>query len=341
MNGPGPDAPAEGTVEKPRRREARRQVMPAGFLKKSAVMEAQLKKAQAKVRRTELELARFQMARRDLPLRFPEVDASMSCQPALVFPGFRRETNPAVVGAVRAALSLGLYSAAFNGVAEVLGCDRMGLLLVETFRAQRDGVKCGVLRLRFEYNPEVSAAVYASGRARYLKGCARAWEIVKSEAAVKALLDCLPAYFAAVVDLDALAVSINLSEPPLQARSEAMFELFLQPLDVETSAIMEGLRAERPQDVIAREKTYIHAGTGIGFVPLPAAATLRTVYPWLLLRYSVASGKPRYVTYFALTQQVEAVTFGTAAPGSQRSIAHYADTCRVHGLPTFTVVQPA
>lgn len=328
-----------GPVAEPRPRGIRRRPTAAGLLKTLVTTEAQLKKARMMVCRTEEALTRLQIARRDLPLRFSNVEASMSCQPALVLPGFRREADPAVIGAVRDALSLGSYPAAVNGIAEVLGCDRMGLLLVETFRAQRDGAKCDVLRLRFEYNPEVAAVVYASGRARYLKGRAKAWEIVRSEAAVSALLDALPAYFTAVVDLDALSISLNLAEPSLQAKSEAVFDPLAQPAVVETSAIVSGLRAERPQDLIEREKVYIQAGTGIGFVPLPAATTLRTTFPWLLLRYAVPEGKPRYVTYSTATQAVELVMFGTAAPGSQRAIALYADACRILGGLAFTICE--
>ena len=140
-----------------------------------------------------------------------------------------------------------------------------------------------------------------------------------------------------MIDLDAMAVLVNPSEPTKGQRTAAAFALLPFHLPVEPGTVLAVLRAARPADPVAAETLlYVHSGTSAGFVPFAAEHRCFTRMPFLLLRYAVPGGKPRYAAVSTLALQVEEVSFGTAAGGTQRAIARYADTCRVHRVPAVT-----
>ncbi|WP_323004893.1 hypothetical protein [Denitromonas sp.] len=76
------------------------------------------------------------------------------------------------------------------------------------------------------------------------------------------------------------------------------------------------------------QRIYLHDGRQFVTVNAEVAAFATNV-PFLLLRYAVGNGRPRYVAYSTLGKCVETVAFGNAEKETKRLIARYCDTLRV------------
>lgn len=278
-----------------------------------------------------------QAARRYLPCDFPDAAAAAGLQPALWPVGFRRELDPAVIGQVREALLRSRFAAALDGVADALGCDRLAVLMTEAGRAVRRGVKSRILHLRYQFNPAVNELLRATGRAYLERGASRCWDIVPDGQGMEMVLAAIPGHFSALVDLDTLAVLVYPARPTAAQQTVPSFGILPFHRVVEAGAIIAALNSARATDQVERRTLYIHSGTPAGFVPFVPGRPCLTRLPFLLLRYAVSGGRPRYAALATLALQVEAVGFGNAAGGTLRAVARYADTCRMHRVPAFTL----
>ena len=75
----------------------------------------------------------------------------------------------------------------------------------------------------------------------------------------------------------------------------------------------------------------IHSGSSEGFVPFVPGRFYATRMPFLLLRYSVPGGRPRFAALSTRDLQVEDTSFGHTGAGTIRAIACYASVVHRSG----------
>ena len=277
---------------------------PALILTELERIDRQQKRLERTIARQEAEHRHRQAARRHLPSCFPEVAATAGTQPALWPVGFRWELAPAIVGQVREALLRDRFAAVLDGVADALGCDRLAVLIIEADRAVRCGVKSSILLMRYQFNPTVNEVLRATGRAYFQSGVIKCWDVVPDGQVVDVLQAAIPEHFSALVDLDALAVLVNPDQPTAAQRTGLSFDLLILHRVVEADTIIAALNAARPQDQVESRTLTIHSGSSEGFVPVVPGRPYFTRKPFLLLRYSVPGGRPRYAALSTRDLQV-------------------------------------
>lgn len=201
----------------------------------------------------------------------------------------------------------------------------------------RRGVKSRTLRMSHEFNPAVNEVLRVTGRTYFACGSAKCRDVVPDGQVVGLLQAATPEHFSALVDLDILAVLTDPARPTAAQQAVPSFGVLPFHRVVEAGAVTAALDAARPADRAERRTMYVHSGTSAGFVPFTPGRPCLTRMPFLLLRYAVSGGRRRYAALSTLALQVEAAVFASAAEGTLRAIARYADTCRAHRVPAFTL----
>ena len=166
----------------------------------------------------------------------------------------------------------------------------------------------------------------------------KGWHVILDTPDAKVSLErYISEVFAVVVDVSGGAVLRAVAAPSLGQKTIAMFAKI--PFHVETNLtdIIAALDEYR-NDNVRLETLVVHDGES--FVHLPdacrAGAPFWTQSPFLLIRYAVASGRPRYAIYSTLARMIEGIAFGEDKRTSM-FIARFRDSCDILKLQGFEV----
>lgn len=190
----------------------------------------------------------------------------------------------------------------------------------------REGVEVDCLGISTLYNEAMIALLREVGEARFARP-RRTWTIPLGRVD-EAFLSELTSIYAGLVDEDAG----TLCKSPAQAlRSVAppAFGLLPEAIGVDPADILAAYGRARPLDQITLKNSGIFEN---GFEPVPTDR-FATRYPLLLLRITVEQGQPRYVTWSALTGEIETLVFATEKRKLARLLARYSGSVRDLGHP--------
>lgn len=302
--------------------------------KATAKAEKERMKADAAVRRELVKLERLAEKRRSdrrwLPDSYLDWDESLFVDAHLVLDDFIRVQDKDVFERVLLALQASTISRVFDSIADIFDCDKHEICLLEGRNILRKGKKVFVVSFRYMYNQDfndVLKAVWATFDQNI-----KAWNL-SIEADEKLLVsESIGKYYRVVIDLNAMAIFTNKAAIQNTARDRLAFYKLPFHVSVMKSRVIESILSSRPSDDI-RGDLYIN--DGMGFIRYPEQEEIWTQFPFLLFRYTVADGRPRYACFSTLGMAVERFSFGNNDKKTSVAIARFMGACRVIKSPVF------
>jgi len=273
--------------------------------------------------REDARLARRRVKRLDLPDSFPDWDAAQDAESCLPLEGFTQLEDQGIFEQIRQALmEETTFAKAMVAIGNIFNCSRSEVCLVCERGISRLGVRQSIIRFQYPYNAAVIPIIKAAGDARF-DSRRKAWHLAPREDSAAVLQD-LAKHFVVMIDVDSMAVRVNSRADRMSSLQGVAFRPVPFHLEVKWSDILYAIRSARPGDKVEREAVFYHDGHA--FQPLPETAWVWTRLPFLLLRYAVPNGRPRYVSYSTLGEVVEDVMFANDSKSTMRGIARYMDT---------------
>lgn len=190
----------------------------------------------------------------------------------------------------------------------------------------REGVEMDCLGISTLYNEAMIALLRETGEARFARA-RRTWTLPMTRVD-ETFLQELTSIYGGLVDEDA---GLLCKSPAKALRSSAppSFDLLPEAIGVDPAEILAAYARARPLDQITLKHSAIFEN---GFEPVPADR-FATRFPLLLLRITVEQGQPRYVTWSALTGEIETLVFATEKRKLARLLARYSGAVRDLGQP--------
>lgn len=223
----------------------------------------------------------------------------------------------------RALVEESTFTKAVSAIADHFQVARCEVALVTKLKAS--GSAQPAYRFQFPYNEDAKDVIKDAGDARFDKQ-RKSWTLTPSEDAGMEILQELDESIAILIDAESLAIHIGPVAPVADDISRAAFRHLPFHMQLSWVDILEHIRLARPRETVERDKMFYHDGRL--FKPLPETPLIWTRLPFLLLRYAVSSGQPRYVSYSTVGGIVEQVMFGNSSRGTLGALARFTDTVR-------------
>lgn len=303
---------------------------------KKATLEAKAAKLDAKIRAEKAKLeraeAKRQAARKWIPDTYPSWGESNERAAVFNPPGFDRIQNQDTFEKVLSAMQEPSLIKVFDSLADTLACDKASICLVQSGWSTWSGKKADLLYFRYQYNPDFNSVLKDNG-ARF-RSQIKTWCIPVDDEGVRNIIDEISDFYTVIVDLDDLIILKNEKMPSSSAKTQTVFKALPFHINIKKDEIVNAILAHRSKEEIKNDRIYVN--TGDGFAPL-LEQEIWSQAPFLLLRYSVEEGRPRYVCFSTLGKSVEQVSFGNDTKKTARYIARYMDTCKVLRIPAYTI----
>jgi len=268
---------------------------------------ADMERAHSKLAKIERSLAQCRKARRWLPDVYPGWEQAEHADMSLSFDGFVRQRDRRQFEQVAAALQAGTIAKVFDTLSIVFNCDKSEICLTEERIATRNGEKMPVVYFRYVYNQAFNDVLKASGGATFNLRL-KAWSVALGGNAIEYVARRIGKFYRVVIDLGRMVIMHNENVPNVAAKTRAAFNMLPFHVQIKKSEVIDAILSSRPNDHILEDRIYINNGSG--FVSYPEQEVLWTRSPFLLLRYAVSSGRPRYVSLSTLGMVVEMISFG-------------------------------
>ncbi len=299
--------------------------------KKSAQLKAQIDRLNAKSHAQDI--ARNKR-RRNLPLKIndlPNEHQSIDYVPD----GFSVETGKSVISVFIDALSRDTFAAILDAFSDVFLCDRLEIAIIEKRTIQRNGKKLNVVSVRYGFNKSANDGLMTIPNTRFNGSAAKSWDIEMTEDNIHKMWSVLKQHFVVVLDVDLLCVFVNNDKPTHSFANSAAFTSLPSPLSWNASQIIDAIQ-QKTKDIPIN--FYVH--NGIQFVPIDLNSEYDTYVPFILCRYSVNGGQPRYVAYSVIGKCIENLSFQSDGKNMKRMIARYIDTLRTIKAIAFSPRDP-
>ena len=301
--------------------------------------EKELCKAKARLARTQHELAKLEQAaakrlkaRRWLPDAYPDWEQSKQANTILNVDGFVRQRDQLQFEQVSTAIQASTIAKVFDLLSEVFDCDKSEICLLEDRVLTRKGKKTPVVYFRYTYNQAFNDALKAAGHAVFDPRL-KAWNMPLDDDAKGAVAQCIGSFYRVVIDLSRMVILQNESVPNFAAQTRVAFRKLPFHVQIKRSEVIAAILSSRPTDSIRDNQIYVNDGSG--FVAYPEQEVIWTQSPFLLFRYAVIEGSPRYVSFSTLGMVVEQVSFGNDDKKTSMAIARFMDTFHVLKMPAF------
>ncbi len=297
-----------------------------------------LTRAQREVAKIDIEIRKCRAERRWLPDAYPSWEQAEQFESFIPAKEFVRIRDQQTFEQVYEALQANKLSKVFDLLSDVFHCDRSEICLLEDRVVTRKGEKVPVVYFRYTYNPSFNDLLKeignakGTGKARF-DASLKAWNMDLDDYTKDAVALYIGGFYRIVIDLNRMVILQNAHEPEMSAPKRVAFLPLPFHIKIEKSKVIEAILSSRPSDFICR--LYVHDGSC--FVPYPEQEVFFTKSPFLLFRYAVNDGKPRYVSFSTLGMAVEYMSFGNESKKTTMAIARFMDTCRALRLPAIEI----
>lgn len=291
-------------------------------------IEKQAKKAGQELNRLAVEKAKRDSARFHLPVDVGNESEWLTKEDGCL-DGFVVVDDVEMLRGVVVAFEGERYSKIIGAIESAVDCDPSELCLIEVKEGTRDGKKALRVHFRFAFNPQFSDTLKELGRATWNKPF-KTWgapiECLRS-ADVQALIR---QHFKFVVDITGRRIMCNPRPSALNVSRHVAFRELPYHKRFHEYDVLAALAGVRPHaEVYEVEREGLFYDNGSEFVRLPSQATVATRLPFLVFRYAVQDGRPRYFVFSVLGRCVEVISFGNADKVTARMIARFRDSsCR-------------
>ncbi len=272
------------------------------------------------------------MNRRWLPETYLSWEQSKKSELTLNLIGFARLCEQRLFQRVSSALQAATIVKVFDLLAEVFECDKGEICLYENRIVMRDGQKTALTYFRYIYNESFNEVLKSTGEAVFSKNI-KAWSLVLNENTKDVISERIGNFYRVVIDLSAMVIMLNEMQPNVTAKTRSAFNSLPFHIAVKKSEIISMILAKREAEKIKEDQIYINDGAQ--FVIYPEQDLIFTRSPFLLFRYAVMNGKPRYISVSTLGMTIECISFGNYDKKTSIAIARFMDTCRALKLPAF------
>lgn len=251
----------------------------------------------------------------------------------IVLSKFNKLLDESAREAVKIALSNQKKKVTFNKIADYFDCSSHSVCLVHSRKVQRNGKKVNVISFWNAFNQAFIDKVKSYNGARFDYNFTKSWSLPVPDGADRFdipsdLLD----MHKVVVDLDDCSIYLNPDPDPRRESVTAAFYPLMADVCITKSAMINAIRQERSETPIG-DRIYIHNGSRFERLD---DFKIYTSLPFILLRYSVERGRPRYASLSSLGLHVEELSFG-GGRDSRKAIARYMDTLNELRLPGFVL----
>lgn len=276
--------------------------------------------------------ARYQKAQQHLPDVYADKERPAQAELRFAMKGFIRIQDRHCFERVLDALQASPIAKVFDLLSQVFDCDRSEICLLEDHIATRKGEKVPVVYFYYTYNQSFNDVLKSTGNA-FFNPRVKAWNIVLDDNAKEIVGQSIGNFYRVVIDLSRMIIMQNEKTPNQAAQTRMAFDRMPFHIPVRKSEIISAIMSSRPGDFILDDRIYINDGSE--FVPYPDRKVIWTQLPFLLLRYPVPDGKPRYVSFSTLGKVVEYVSFGNDSKETSMMIARFMCACRILKMPAF------
>ena len=307
----------------------------AGTRKKPTKEEKRLTKLKRELAKIEQQLARYQKSRRYLPDSYPEWEHAEKADPSIRLDGFTRVRDCHLFEQVKSALLSNTFNKVIDSLSDVFECDKSQICLFEKREVSRKGKKISVVSFRYTYNPDFNSELKDTDQATF-DARTKAWNLTFDENTSDMVSEPIGDFYRIVIDLNEMIIMRNENEPAMASETILAFKKLPFHISVRKTDILIAVSEYRATDFVLGSRLYVNDG-GSGFVAYPDQDVIWTQSPFLLLRYSVPNGRPRYVSFSTLGMAVEEITFGNDTKKTSMAIARFMDSCRVLKMSAFEI----
>lgn len=304
----------------------------------NATVESNLKNEIAKNAATRLkkeEKERLLQSKRNcMPASAPDWEIAKTLAPVISPHGFEIfNLGEKKYEVVRSILVTEKQKKALVLLGDLFKCSPTEILLLQQRKISRNGKKIVITNLRYTFNESFNTFLRIHCDGRYDKQFAAAWSIVLEGGVKDAVIAECELYFRIIVDMDNMQVMNNHKGEELENKQQPAFQPLPYHVEVTTHDLITAVDVARPTDRIAQITTYIHDGSQ--FVALPRDDAVWTRCPFVLLRYAVDNGRPRYAIYSVLAKHIESIAYGNDSKVTSIALARFMDACLFHNLAGF------
>ena len=284
-------------------------------------------------------MERANSARKWLPNNYPAIDQK---QAKISYPiTFKKYTkfkkslneNKVIYEQLLGALAEKTLENVFIAIGAIFNCHYSQICLIEVHNE-----KSSLAYFRVPYNHRLNCYFRETGEAEF-DYRVKAWDVNLTAAACRAISSHLPDFFSVVIDLKSLSIFTTKEIPRFNEAPSSELGAIPFHVTVTRRDFDRALWNIRPSDRIKEHGLYIHDGSSFVKINDFPSFKIYSQIPFLLFRYSVENGKPRYVILATLTMRVEKVLFGGADKKSNmaiaRTLSRYVASCQILQLPPF------
>lgn len=307
--------------------------LPVGSKPKPTKEEKERLKLKRELAKIEQQLATYQKNRRYLPDAYPEWEHAENVDPSITLGGFTRVRDRQIFDKVGSALLSKTFNKVIDSLSDIFDCDKSQICLFEKHDISQQS---SVITFRYTYNPDFNDELKDTGRAKF-DSYLKAWDLNFDEKISDMVSESIGDFYRIVIDLNKLIIMQNENEPAMASETVLAFKKIPFHLSVSKTDILSAISEYRATDDVLENRLFINDGRS-GFVAFPDQDVIWTQSPFLLLRYPVANGQPRYASFSTLGMAVEGITFGNDGKKTSMAIARFMDSCRVLKMSAFEVI---
>lgn len=261
------------------------------------------------------------------------IPAGFSCDsdvaPTIIPDGFSIIDDEDSLSRASEALKYGTYHRIMDALSSAFDCDKSQICVTDERTVTRSGVKMPVMFFWYTYNPAVNDMLMSEGCGRFHPQT-KAWTVPLGGDEIDAVSGRLQDHFSVIIDMAAMrAMKSDAGQPVLAMSTMSAFSAMPYQVGVSMEDIF-------PDGLGESERLYVHNGES--FVRFPERAVIWTQSPFLLLRYSIPTGKPRYISYSTIAKRFEAFSYHDSKQAAM-AIARFIDACRVNRIPGFSLLR--
>lgn len=277
--------------------------------------------------------AKRRKARMELSDSFQPFSLAQDVDTLLRMDGYLSVVDPAILLAAHDAIHAASMRKVIDGVAGAMSCDRADVCLLEERIVNRKGVKVAVVYFRCDFNSDFNEMLKSTGAATFDRS-KKAWNVVLDADVSAHLCGGMGDFFCAVVDLKNMVLLRRSERSGNVAVKRIAFQKSPFYFDVKIEEILAAILAARPSESILEESIFINDGSEFSKIPEKTESII-TQMPFLLLRYGVRGGRPRYVAYSTVAKAIENISFGNDDKLTKIALARYMGTCQALGAKAF------
>lgn len=303
-------------------------------MKNKAMEEKRLLKEDIKQQKLLESLKKRRIKRKGLPEEYLDYPESMSANPIINLVNFKKNDDVETYKKVRHILKEGnSFQKILDELSFILDCDRSEICLIYEHVISKNDTS-NIVYFYNSYNPDFNELLKTESCKAVFNGVIKAWHIPSEDAGKSEIIDGVSSFYKVVIDLNNLIIMINDYSPSQSLKTGVAFYYMPFHISIEKKEVFEAIHSYRPSDYFLSNSLYLHDGEK--FIPFPDEDIIWTRSPFLLLRYSVAGGQPRYGSFSTIGKSMETVVFGNDPKSTGKAIGRFMGACRSMKSPALT-----